>query len=336
MQSIEPDLNFSPSGRVEPRHLGLILAEGPDVATFLQGQLTHDVLLLPEGQARLAGYCSAKGRLMSSFIVLKVSTEQFILICHRDLLQSTLKRLSMFVMRAKVKLVDASSQFEIRGLLGHAVENAFAQVQTFPAWSVLKNLNAYVIKLHDAKTSHTSCHRALWIAPQGDPSLHVLETSTPTLLTEEDWLLAEVLSGISMVQTATAEAFVPQMLNYESVDGVSFKKGCYPGQEVVARSQFRGTLKRRAYVVSCASALQVGQEVYSSEDAAQACGTVASAAPLRGITSKVDPDPNLQTGAWWGIVSMQTSAAEHSIHLQQFDGPALKVWALPYPLLEDI
>ena len=118
MELIEPDLKFSPSGIVKPSSWGVILAEGPDAGTFLQGQLTHDVLLLPAGQARLAGYCSAKGRLMASFIVLKVSHEKFLMVCHNDLIQSIVKRLSMFVLRAKVKLTDASAHWSCIGLLG--------------------------------------------------------------------------------------------------------------------------------------------------------------------------------------------------------------------------
>jgi folate-binding protein YgfZ len=132
-----------------------------------------------------------------------------------------------------------------------------------------------------------------------------------------------------MVQTASSEAFVPQMLNYESVEGVSFKKGCYPGQEVVARSQFRGTLKRRAFIVSSQEVLQVGQEVFAADDAEQACGSVASAA-------KFDLAAGQSTDSYWGIVSMQVSATEKSLHLGNANGPVLRVLALPYPLLEDI
>ena len=84
MDLIEPHLKFSPSGLLTPQHWGLILAEGPDAGTFLQGQLTNDVLLLPEGQARFAGYCSAKGRLLGSFVVLKISKEKYLMVCHQD------------------------------------------------------------------------------------------------------------------------------------------------------------------------------------------------------------------------------------------------------------
>jgi folate-binding protein YgfZ len=159
-------------------------------------------------------------------------------------------------------------------------------------------------------------------------SLAFLNQSLPSA-TENEWQLAEVLSGISSVQTATTEAFVPQMLNYESVEGVSFKKGCYPGQEVVARSQFRGTLKRRAFIVACHSPMQVGQEVFSADDQDQACGTVASVA---------ENDNASQTEAprWWGIVSMQINAATQVLHAGHPEGPELHLHALPYPLLEDI
>ena len=135
------------------------------------------------------------------------------------------------------------------------------------------------------------------------------------------------MAGIAHISTPIVEAFVPQMLNYESVEGVNFKKGCYPGQEVVARSQFRGTLKRRAYLAQMDDANAqpaVGQEVFHSNDAEQACGTVAQLAanPNGGITA---------------IVSMQISASESgSLTLGSPTGAALRLLPLPYMLLDDI
>jgi tRNA-modifying protein YgfZ len=120
MELLEPQLNFSPSGVLSPSNWGLILAEGPDAGSFLQGQLTNDVLLLPAGQSRFSGYCSAKGRLLASFIVLKISSDKFLLVCHQNLIAATVKRLSMFVLRAKVKLTDASSDFQVLGYLGQS------------------------------------------------------------------------------------------------------------------------------------------------------------------------------------------------------------------------
>ena len=138
-------------------------------------------------------------------------------------------------------------------------------------------------------------------------------------------------SGIAMISQPIFEAFVPQMLNYESVGGVNFKKGCYPGQEIVARSQYRGTLKRRAYLVHADTAPAVGQEVFHAKDAEQPCGLVAAAA--------ANP-----AGGFDAIVSMQTSAAadaaEHAgetrLTLGSSTGAALVLLPLPYPLLADI
>jgi folate-binding protein YgfZ len=127
-----------------------------------------------------------------------------------------------------------------------------------------------------------------------------------------------------MLSQPIFEAFVPQMLNYESIGGVSFKKGCYPGQEVVARSQFRGTLKRRAYLAHSDAALSCGQEIFHSIDPEQPCGLVAAAC--------VAPD-----GGSDAIISIQTSAAASgSLHAGSAGGATLSLLPLPYPLLEDI
>ena len=328
MDLIEPHLKFSPSGLLTPPHWGLILAEGPDAGTFLQGQLTNDVLLLPEGQARFAGYCSAKGRLLASFVALKISREKYLLICHQDLLQAMVKRLSMFVMRAKLKISDASALYEIRGLLGETALLACPALKEAAPWHARQEGETYFVKLHNALNAGAQVQRLIWLGLKGDASSAAFLNQPYPQITQEAWQLAEVLSGISMVQTATAEAFVPQMLNYESVDGVSFKKGCYPGQEVVARSQFRGTLKRRAFIVSCPAPMHVGQEIFSSEDAEQACGMVAS-------VGKFEPLED-QAPEWWGIASMQLSAKEHALELGQAGGPSLALKAPPYPLLEDL
>ena len=138
-------------------------------------------------------------------------------------------------------------------------------------------------------------------------------------------------SGVAMVTQPIFEAFVPQMLNYESVDGVNFKKGCYPGQEIVARSQFRGTLKRRAYLIHTDAALNVGQEIFHLQDSGQPCGLVAAAA-------------SSPAGGFDAIVSLQTSAAadalahtgEHRLTAGTAKGAALALLPLPYLLRDDI
>ena len=290
--------------------LGVIRAQGDDAATFLQGQLTQDFALLDASHARLAGYCTAKGRMLASFIGFKSAPTEILLLCSRDILAATLKRLSMFVLRAKVKLTDASDEFMLRGLVGEAASALIGA--SLPPWTRIESGAASVLVLYPALGQP----RALWIAPVGER-----EPTEPEISTEL-WQWSEVRSGIATVTQPIVEAFVPQMLNYESVGGVSFKKGCYPGQEVVARSQFRGTLKRRAYLVHSAAHMAAGQEVFHSLDSEQPCGTVVQAA-------------NAPTGGFDALVSMQTSAAESGA-LRLATGEALQLLELPYPLLADI
>jgi folate-binding protein YgfZ len=296
-------------------HLGVIEASGEDAIRFLNGQLSNDLNQLSPNQARLAAFCSAKGRMQASFVAVKRDNGDVLLVCSHDLLAPTLKRLSMFVMRAKAKLRDASADFAVYGLLRQSATNLGASAP----WSAANAVDASVVQLYPAQ----SLARQLWIAPANTPA-----PAGPTLALA-DWQCSEVLSGVATVNAAVVEAFVPQMLNFESVGGVSFKKGCYPGQEVVARSQFRGTLKRRAYIAQWAPSdsdapVAAGQELFTSQDPEQPCGLVVQAA-------------RSAEGPWLAIVSMQTSAAEAGeLHLGSPSGPALALLPLPYALLEDI
>ena len=316
-----------PSGVAAVPHLGVIRARGADAASFLQGQLTQDFVLLKEGEARLAAFCSAKGRMQASFVGFKRNTAsdgegaadtletaepEILLICSRDILAATLKRLGMFVMRAKARLTDASEEFNLFGLAGNAIKTIAGQ--GLPAWAKGQFGNVSVVGLYPAE----GVPRALWVAPAGEP------TPVGSPLSTGLWQWGEVRSGIARITAPIVDAFVPQMLNYESVGGVNFKKGCYPGQEVVARSQFRGTLKRRAYLVHCDSAMAAGDEVFGSADAEQACGTVAQAAAATD-------------GGFDAIVSIQIAAAlAGGLTIRAANGPGADVLPLPYPLLDDI
>lgn len=294
-------------------HLGVIQAVGPDAASFLHGQLTQDFALLGAGQARLAALCTAKGRMIASFIGIRPEPELILLVCSKDILAATLKRLSMFVMRAKLKLTDASDAFSLYGVAGLALARNGADPATAPGQRSAIG-DASVVSLYPAD----GVPRALWIAPAGSAA----PAGDP--LDEALWQWGEVRSGIVTLTTPIVEAFVPQMLNYESVGGVNFKKGCYPGQEVVARSQFRGTLKRRAFLVRSNAPIEAGQEVFAADDAEQPVGTVAQAAHA--------PDDS-----WAGLVSMQIAALDGGgLHAGGAAGPVLTVEPLPYPLLEDI
>jgi len=304
------------NGAAALTHYGLIRAQGEDAAKFLHSQFTNDFVLLGAEQARLAGFCTAKGRLQASFIGFKRSPTDILLVCPRQILASALKRLSMFVMRAKVQLSDASADFAIFGLAGatlqDTIENRAVSASGVWARACFDDINLVFLYPADGVS------RALWVAPAG------LAVPAGPVLSEALWNWSEVRSGIATVTPPVAEAFVPQMLNYESVGGVNFKKGCYPGQEVVARSQFRGTLKRRAYLAHSDVAMNAGDEVFEGAGDGQPCGIVAQAAAA--------PD-----GGFDAIVAMQISAFEAgNVHLGAATGAQLQLAAPPYPLLADV
>jgi folate-binding protein YgfZ len=293
-------------------HLGVIRVEGVDGASFLHKQLTQDFLQLGQSETRLAAYCSAKGRMLASFYGFKRSPTEILLICSRDLLAETIPSLSRFVMRAKAKLSDASAEFNLFGLAGETLDS-IAGAGHAP-WARLDLDAASVLFLYPAD----GVARALWLAPVAQT------TPDGPVLSADGWALSEVRSGIALINVATVDALVPQMLNYESVGGVNFKKGCYPGQEVVARSQFRGTLKRRAFLAHSDAAMKAGDEVFQDADPEQPCGIVAQSAAASG-------------GGFDAIVSLQIAAVEvGGLHLGAVTGPALIVAAAPYPLLADI
>jgi folate-binding protein YgfZ len=293
-------------------HLGVIRAQGEDAARFLHGQLTQDFALLGPREARLAAFCNAKGRMLASFIAFQHGADDILLACSRDLLPATLKRLSMFVLRSKVKLSDASAEYDLHGIAGAPLA-ALAGPAAVP-WTLAEAAGGQLVRLYPAEGEP----RALWIAPAGTPP-----PAGPAIDTAL-WQWSEVRSGIATLTAPVVEAFVPQMLNYESVGGVNFKKGCYPGQEVVARSQFRGTLKRRAFIVHADGELAAGQEVFQAGDAEQPAGLVAQAAPS-------------PTGGWDAIASLQLAAVDAGdLHAGATSGPVLSLLPLPYLLLADV
>lgn len=293
-------------------HLGVIKIEGEDAAKFIHGQLTQDFSLLDLNTARLAAFCSAKGRMQASFIGFKRSATEILLVCSKDILPATLKRLSMFVMRAKAKLSDVSAEYELFGLIGDATK--LVANTPYSTWAKVDIDGVTVVNLYPAD----GVPRQLWLAPVGTPAPQGA-TVSPDL-----WLWTEVRSGVATLSAPVFEAFVPQMLNFESVGGVNFKKGCYPGQEIVARSQFRGTLKRRAFLVHADATMSAGDEVFAVDDGTQPAATVVQAAPA-------------PQGGFDAIVSAQLSAVERgTLHLGSNEGPTVQILPLPYALLDDI
>ena len=286
-------------------HWGVVRAHGADAAKFLHGQLTQDVLQLGRSQARIAGYCSAKGRLLASFVLWKTSDDEVLLACHTSVLAATLKRLSMFVMRAQCKLTDATDEISLQGLTG---DRAAGETEGLPAWGKRDDAQGAWIRLPDVD----GLARA-WRVTSAASAL----AADPVAL--RAWQQLEIDSGIVTIEAATVDQFVPQMLNFELIGAVNFQKGCYPGQEVVARSQYRGTAKRRTFLFSCDEPIAAGQEVFHSADPEQPAGMVA------GAVQSVD------ARSYRALVEVKLAAlACGSLHLGAVDGALLTPRPLPY------
>ncbi len=294
-------------------HLGVIAASGEDAPAFLHNQLTNDVLGLDTSQARLAGYCSAKGRLLATMLLWKAGGD-ICLALPRELLAPTLKRLQMFVLRSKVKLRDASSEFV---LLGAAAKPGLVPGLPEQTWQVVAHEGGSMVRLPDA---HGLQRGLWWGAPARAMSLWTSLAATLAPAPSSLWRWTEILAGLPQVLGATSEKFVPQMINFELVGGVNFRKGCYPGQEVVARSQYLGKLKRRALLAFTEDlTAQAGVEVFSASDRAQPCGMVVNAE--RG------PDGRVAC-----LVEMKMESASGPVHLGSTEGTPLMFGELPYDL----
>ena len=259
-------------GLAQVEHLGVLCCEGEDAADFLHNQLSQDIKGLGVHQACMALFCNAKGRMQASMWIYRESETQLFLVLSKTLLPQTLKRLSMFVLRAKAKLSNVSEDFELWATLG------LSTIESATALTDSKNVeHGFCLNLFPALGQN----RVLWAIDKAHP----LSSDWQALpkLPPERFELSEVLSGVATIDLASFEHFVPQMLNMESIGAVSFKKGCYPGQEVVARSQFRGTLKRRALIVVSDTELKAGQDLFDLNDAREPCAQVVQVAFFEGV-----------------------------------------------------
>ena len=257
-------------------HNALLSVTGDDATQFLHGQFTNDVEHLPEGAAQWNGWCSAKGRLLATFLLWRRGANDYLLMLPAEIAPGIQKKLTMYVLRSKVKIADASAAHVRLGFAGKSAGVIVAREwgHTPDAMRAVEKDGAAVIAL-DAE-------RFVILAPEaGAPALweRLAEHAHPA--GRDAWEWKAIQAGIPTVFAATQEAFVPQMANFELVGGVSFKKGCYPGQEIVARTQYRGILKKRMALVHVDGADRPapGDDVYGETFGDQSAGTIVSAAP---------------------------------------------------------
>jgi folate-binding protein YgfZ len=297
---------------------GLIAVTGEDAASFLHNQLTNDVEHLGLHEARLAGYCTPKGRLLASFLMWKTA-DGIMLMVSRDIQPTVQKRLHMFVLRSKAKLADVTEQHVLLGLSGDATAlgGLFPTVPTAPYEKADADAGT-LIHVADA----FGAPRYLWItdaatAEQAWPALN--KSLSPT--GSNAWKLADIHAGIPHITQPTQEQFVPQMVNFDVIGGVNFKKGCYPGQEIVARTHYLGKVKRRMLLASIeAGDVKAGSEIFSNAEPEQPCGMVVNAAR------------NAQGGTDCLVEIKSALAGEATVHAGSVEGPLLRFAPLPYAL----
>jgi folate-binding protein YgfZ len=310
---------------IDLSHLGLIRISGEDVQNFLQGQLSCDVRLIDSGTASYGGYCTPKGRLLSSFLIWQDALgKDYLMQLPIELTNTMIKRLRLFVLRAKVTLQDDSNNSVRIGIAGR---NARALLQdSFPDSSIPSRPLA-VVPIPDGQLiCHSTDRFEIMISPAKASALweHLSKQAYCAGAVCWDWL--EINEGIPTIQTITQEQFIPQMINLDIIGGISFKKGCYPGQEIVARTQYLGKLKRRMYrahIDSSSSVVAAGDNLFSADTQDQACGMIVNAAPSPG-------------GGFDVLSVIQSSSVETNlIHWKTPSGPQLAILPLPYTVPHD-
>lgn len=308
----------------------VITAAGSDALAFLHGQVTQDITGLKPEAAALAGYCTAKGRLLATMVAWRATQTddpegpQLHALVRDDLADALIKRLGMFVLRAKAKLSSADLQ-------AGGVTAAPAQVEALAAaaggdlphvpWQRAELPSGTWIGAPSADTQR----RWWWIATAAQFDSHGAALAALLGRTDEDsWRAADLAAGLPWIAQATQDVFIPQTVNLDLIGGVNFRKGCYPGQEVVARSHYRGTVKRRmAYgTLADGGPVAAGTDVYDATQPNEPCGRVVDAAAL---------------GRHVAVLFETTLASlpAGALHLGAPDGPAITVAALPYPIEPD-
>ena len=305
--------------------LAVLEITGADAISFLQGQVTNDIAGAPLGQARLAGYCTPQGRLLATLIIWREPQGQsqdvpvLRAIVRNDIAVALIKRLSMFVLRAKAKLTLLP--LAVAGIVCEAAETAGLEAALGAAlpelpWHVLAHPTGTWIA-----APGTAARRWWCVEPQSDPQAG--ERLAAQLLpgNPDRWRAADIEAGLPWIQALTQDVFIPQTVNLDLIDGVSFTKGCYPGQEIVARSHYRGTLKRRMAMGTLedgdTAAVLPAADIFDASAPDQPCGRIVNVATADGLTRI--------------LFEATFDAVSHGrLRAASPDGPGIALRALPY------
>ncbi len=300
--------------------LALIRFTGTDARVFLHNQLTCDVEALTLETSTYGSYCTPKGRILATFLLFRSGDDYFMQL-PAALREPIQKRLSMFILRSKVKAMDATGEWVALGISGigaAALARLISGTAPAAVHGVTHGKDAIVIRLPGERFE-------LVVPADKAQSVKELLAHRAEVTEPQHWDWLDIRVGIPMITPATQEAFVPQMANLDLIGGVSFTKGCYPGQEIVARTHYRGTLKQRMYRASVPEGEnpQPGDKLYAPQTGIQSCGMIVNAALA----------PN---GLVDVLAVMQIAAAEGGdVHLRAPEGPQLELQPLPYKVAAD-
>ena len=302
--------------------LGALAIIGPDSDTFLQGQTTCDVDDLSEQQSITGAYCTPQGRMIADFRIVAIAAEQRLLLMDREICANTCSTFGKYIVFSRAELTVASDAWTFFGLWGEAAAQHLGGARTRNAsWTAD---DVVWIQLDDQG------QRFLAAVPATNAAaLEQWLMSCSEAAAQSQWLLQEIRAGEGHVSAATVDLFIPQMLNYQLTGQVSFTKGCYTGQEVVARMHYRGKIKRPMMLCEIATTAtpEAGDILYKA-GSDQGIGHVVSAAHDTAATHSSGDK------LFTALVVITRDAVEDTVTLGSHDGPRLQFVAQPYPLPE--
>ncbi len=323
----------SPEIEIENSNTATILADlsayrlfrvsGADANSFLQGQLSNDINHVTENHSQMSAYCSPKGRTLALFRVFRLEDVYFLSLPN-EIAETTIKRLKMFIMRSDVAMDDVTEQYFHFGIAG---KEAAANIKSALNLAKLPN------EIDESIAAKGMCLQKLAGIPDRFELIGLFDNATTvwnSLQTSckpvglSAWNLQRINAGIPEIYQNSVDAFVPQMLNLQLINTINFQKGCYPGQEIVARTKYLGKLKKRLYLaeISTANPIKIGTDIYQSGENQQSVGKIVLAEANSPETMRI-------------LAVLQIAAAENqTLFLTEKEGPNLKILEMPYNLDE--
>ncbi|MEK7991820.1 MAG: folate-binding protein YgfZ [Thiotrichaceae bacterium] len=299
-------------------HFAVIQVSGSEAQTFLQGQLTNDIRQVLPSKAQLSAWCSPKGRMLTSFYICQ-RHDDYYLFLPKDSMEATFKRLKMFILRSDVQLKDVSDELICIGIAGDDSSELLQKLEL-----TIPEQEPFAATLHDGLTVinlPTGSSSRYWIIHD---DIELMQTFWTTLaesaqaVGRDAWELLDILAAVPTINSKLSEEFVPQMVNWQALGGLNFKKGCYTGQEVVARMQYLGSLKRRMYLakLDADKAPEIGEKLRVKDENA-------------GQIVNLQPHPD---GGYILLAVLKIALEKESIHCESMPDKTLQIQSLPYSL----